>query len=206
MLRAYGRQNWWPAKTPLEMIVGAILTQNTAWTNVLPAIANLRRARMLNWKNLREVETADLCELIRPAGTFNVKAKRLKAFIAFLFERYGGWLGNMQATSTDDLRRELLGVHGIGPETADCILLYALGRPTFVVDAYTKRVLVRHGLIRADAKYAEIKAAFETALRRDAALFNEYHALLVEVGKRHCRSKPRCDGCPLAFHPRVDAK
>ncbi len=197
LYRAYGPQQWWPAQTPTEVIVGAILTQNTAWRNVETAIANLRRADALNWARLRDLPAEQLAELIRPAGTYQVKARRLKSFIAWLWERYDGDLERMFATSWPTLREELLSVSGIGRETADAILLYAGSQPTFVVDAYTARILYRHGLIDNSADYDEIKDTFESNLPADVQMFNEYHALLVQVGKQHCRPKPKCAGCPL---------
>lgn len=197
MYAAYGPQHWWPAQTPTEVIVGAILTQNTAWRNVERAIENLKRAAMLDWSRLRDVPFEQLAELIRPAGTYQVKARRLKSFIAWLWERYDGDLDRMFATSLPTLREELLSVSGIGRETADAILLYAGNLPTFVVDAYTARILYRHRLIDESADYDEIKDTFESNLPADVPLFNEYHALLVQVGKQHCRPKARCEGCPL---------
>lgn len=197
MLRQLGPQHWWPAETPLETIVGAILTQNTAWTNVERAIANLKSARCLDWERLRDIDDAALAQLIRPAGTFNVKTKRLKTFVLWLWERFDGDLDRMFAVPTWSLREELLAVRGIGRETADAILLYAGGHVSFVVDAYTYRILRRHRLIEDDADYDQIKDLFESNLPADAKLFNEYHALLVDVGKKHCRPKARCEGCPL---------
>lgn len=194
---AYGPQHWWPGQTPTEVIVGAILTQNTAWRNVERAIDNLRSAHALDFAVLAEMPAETLAELIRPAGTFQVKARRLKSFVGWLEERYGGDLDRMFATPLHALREELLSVSGIGRETADAILLYAGNLPTFVVDAYTARILCRHGLIDREAGYDEIKDTFESNLPVDAAMFNEYHALLVQVGKTHCRPRPKCDGCPL---------
>lgn len=201
MLSAYGPQKWWPAKTPTEVIIGAILTQNTAWRNVERAIANLRQAKALDWTVLRELRFEALADLIKPAGTFNVKARRLQSFITWFWERFDGRLDRMFATSLETLREELLSVSGIGRETADAILLYAGGMPTFVVDAYTARILRRHNLIDGDAGYDDIKELFESHLASDAQLFNEYHALLVNVGKLHCRPRPNCAGCPLETFP-----
>ncbi len=195
---ALGPQHWWPARTPFEVIVGAILTQSTAWVNVERAIANLRRARLLTPRALLRVRHARLTRLIRPAGYFRQKARKLKAFVRFLEAEYGGSLQRMWTTPTAELRARLLRVHGIGPETADSILLYAGGHPVFVVDAYTKRILMRHGLLDERADYEQTRSLFEAALPRDAQLFNEYHALLVAVGKRWCRpQQPRCKACPL---------
>lgn len=153
---------------------------------------------MLDWRQIRDVPFADLAELIRPAGTYQVKARRLKSFVTWLWEQYDGSLDSMFATALTTLREELLSVSGIGRETADAILLYAGHLPSFVVDAYTARILYRHGLIDDSADYDEIKDTFESNLPTDVPLFNEYHALLVQVGKLHCRPKPKCEGCPLA--------
>ncbi len=197
LYNTFGPQHWWPAETPFEVMVGAILTQNTNWTNVRRAIDNLKTEGLLEPVPLSEVEVSRLAELIRPAGYFNVKAKRLKAFMDYVRQRWGNNPEAMKGADTDELRRELLQIHGIGPETADSILLYALGRPVFVVDAYTRRVLQRHGIINEKAGYNDIQALFEGCLPEDESLFNEYHALLVALGKRHCRARPQCRGCPL---------
>jgi len=201
LLRAYGLQDWWPARTPTEIVVGAILTQNTAWTNVQRAIANLRQARALSWKALRDLSEAELAELIRPSGTYRVKAARLLAFVATLGHEHGGSLESLLDGDLEAARRRLLAIHGVGRETADAILLYAANRPTFVVDAYTKRILRRHHMIEAGADYESVRELFQISLPADAALFNEYHALLVAVAKKHCRSRAACDGCPLAALP-----
>jgi len=193
----YGAQHWWPADTPLEVMVGAVLTQNTNWQNVERAIARLRAADLLDLAALRAVPTDRLAELIRPAGYFNVKARRLKSLIDMVWRQYDGDLTAMFAQPMAELREVLLSVRGVGPETADSILLYAGGHPTFVVDAYTYRVVVRHGLLDAQASYEDLKQLFEDAMEPDADLYNEYHALLVRVGKEHCRRRARCDGCPL---------
>ncbi len=197
MLRRFGPQHWWPGETPLEVVVGAILTQNTAWSNVERAIANLRQAGCLDWARLRDIKPSALAELIRPAGYFNVKTQRLKSFVKWLWERYDGDLDRMFATRTETLREELLSVRGIGRETADSILLYAGGKLSFVVDAYTYRILRRHRLLDDDADYEQIKELFEANLAADVPLYNEYHALLVAVGKNHCKPRPKCAGCPL---------
>ncbi|HKQ47489.1 MAG TPA: endonuclease III domain-containing protein [Phycisphaerae bacterium] len=197
LYRAYGPQHWWPGEGPTEIVIGAILTQNTNWQNVEKAIAQLRAARMIDWAALRDIEIERLAELIRPAGYYNVKAKRLKNFVGWLWERYEGDLTRLRDVPLEQLREELLSVNGIGRETADSILLYALDRPSFVVDAYTARLARRHRLIDEDADYERLKALFEDALPADVALFNEYHALIVAVGKRHCKSKAQCAGCPL---------
>ncbi len=193
-----GPQHWWPGRTPFEVIVGAILTQSTAWTNVERAIANLRRERLLTPRALERVPTTRLARLVRPSGYFRQKAKKLKAFVRFLRERFGGSLARMFRTPTAELRELLLGVHGIGPETADSILLYAGNHAVFVVDAYTRRVLLRHGLMGEKAGYEDMRALLESSLPRDVRLYNEFHALLVNVGKNWCRPRePKCDSCPL---------
>jgi endonuclease-3 related protein len=195
---ALGPQHWWPARTPFEVVVGAILTQNTSWTNVERAIANLRRERLLSPGALERVTRARLARLIRSSGYFRQKAKKLKSFVQFLRHEYGGSLRRMFATPTAELREKLLAVHGIGPETADSILLYAAKHPVFVVDAYTRRILARHDLVSVKASYEEVRTLFEQSLPRDAQLFNEFHALLVVTGKSWCRTRsPRCGECPL---------
>ncbi len=213
LFTAFGPQKWWPGDTPFEVIVGAILTQNTAWTNVEKAIYNLKKARLLNPKKLHDLSHAELANHIRPAGYFNIKAKRLKSFLNFLFDSYGGSLDRMfygasrpcrrrkhgnTVASIHKLRRELLQVNGIGPETADSILLYAGSHPVFVVDAYTKRVFSRHQIIKLDADYHDVQELFMKNLPHDVKMFNEYHALIVKVGKDFCRNKkPLCSRCPL---------
>jgi endonuclease III related protein len=198
LLSTFGPQHWWPGESPCEIIVGAVLVQNTAWRNVERAIANLRDAGVMEPRAMYAVPLEELAELIRPAGYYRVKARRLRNLLAFVVEEYGGSLDAMFGTSIDTLRGQLLSIHGIGPETADAILLYAGGLPTFVVDAYTHRILARHGWIGYDADYHEIKELLESALPADAALYNEYHALLVRVGKDYCkRSSARCEACPL---------
>jgi endonuclease III related protein len=197
---------WWPAKTPFEVIVGAILTQSTAWVNVERALANLRRARLLRPSRMERVSEARLARLIRPSGYFRQKAKKLKAFARFLRERHGGSLARMFRTPTAALREQLLAVHGIGPETADSILLYAGEHPVFVVDAYTHRILGRHDLAGGKPDYRSVQSFFETNLPQDAALYNEFHALLVNVGKNWCRKRlPRCQECPLLRHLPADS-
>jgi endonuclease-3 related protein len=196
--RRLGPQHWWPAETPFEVIVGAILTQNTSWTNVERAIANLRSASLLQPAALARVRISRLERLVRPSGYYRQKAKKLKAFVQFLDREFGGSLDRMFREPTDSLRRQLLAIHGIGPETADSILLYAGNHPIFVMDAYTRRILSRHGLAHPDADYHHAQELFHALLPRRASLFNEYHALLVETGKRWClKSEPRCGECPL---------
>jgi endonuclease-3 related protein len=199
LLRHFGPQGWWPGRSRFEVIVGAILAQNTAWTNVVRAITRMRTERLLTAQAIEDAPQPRLARLIRSSGYYNMKAGRLKQFTRFLLTRYGGSLPRMFRTDLWTLRGELLGVSGIGEETADSILLYAGDRPTFVVDAYTRRVLERHGLMRRGARYREIQRLFMNHLPADAALFNEYHALLVAVGKTYCRTTPRCDACPLRF-------
>lgn len=195
----YGPQHWWPGDTPFEVMIGAVLTQNTAWNNVERAIANLKTARALSGRALLALPDRALAELIRPAGYFNVKAKRLKHLCAFL--QTEGAMNEPERlrdrAPLPELRQRLLAVHGIGEETADSILLYALGLPSFVVDAYTRRIFGRLGLLAGDEGYREIQARFQTALPRDIALYNEYHALIVQLGKSVCRPRPRCGECPL---------
>ena len=201
LFERFGPQRWWPGETQLEIIVGAILTQNTNWGNVEKAIANLKAGELLNPEALHNIEVAQLAELIRPAGYFNIKARRLKSFIDWLFTNYGGELAELEGVGTGRLREELLFVKGVGRETADSILLYALKREIFVVDAYTARVAVRHGLIEPEADYEQLRDLFQSNLPQDVQLFNEYHALLVRVGKEFCRPKARCAGCPLEKLP-----
>jgi endonuclease III related protein len=195
---AYGPQEWWPGDSPFEVMVGAVLTQNTAWANVEKAIAHLKRAGALTTARFRELPVRSLAALIRPSGYYNIKAKRLANLMAFLGEHYGGSLGRMFRDDPARLREGLLSVNGIGPETADAIMLYAAGHPVFVVDAYTKRIFSRHGFVPADAGYHEVQQLFLRNLHADARLFNEYHALIVRLGKERCRKRsPRCSGCPL---------
>jgi endonuclease-3 related protein len=198
LLGYFGHQNWWPGQGAFEVVVGAILVQNTSWKNVEKAIENLREAGVLQPHTLYKLPHEELAELVRPAGYFRIKARRLQNLLALLVERYDGSLEAMFATPIDTLREELLSVHGVGPETADSILLYAGNLPTFVVDTYTHRVLARHGWIGFDADYHAIKEHFESRLAADCQLFNEYHALLVRVGHEHCRKTPKCESCPLA--------
>lgn len=198
--RAYGPQHWWPGDTPFEVMVGAVLTQNTAWSNVEKAIANLKRERLLSLPDLHAVPPGRLSSLIRPSGYYNIKAKRLRNLLGFIKNHYRGNLKRMFADDPETLRGNLLGVNGIGPETADSILLYAAGQPVFVVDAYTRRVFSRHGFLSEDASYDEVRRFFMDRLPPDARLYNEYHALIVRVGKESCkRSKPACGSCPLGL-------
>lgn len=198
LLAAFGPQHWWPGDTPFEVIVGAVLVQNTAWRNVERAIENLRDAGVMEPAKLYALSENELAELIRPAGYYQVKARRLRNLLQLVVEAYDGSLEEMFRSDLATLRGSLLGVSGIGPETADAILLYAGKLPTFVVDTYTHRVLARHGWIGYDADYHTIKEHFEASLPQDAALYNEYHALLVRLGKEYCRKTgPKCETCPL---------
>jgi endonuclease-3 related protein len=198
LFRAHGPQHWWPGRTRFEVIVGAILTQNTSWTNVERAIRNLRRQRLLSPLAIARVSPTRLARLIRSSGYFRQKARKLKAFVRFLRVAHQGSLTKMFRTPTAILREQLLAVHGIGLETADSILLYAGKHPVFVVDAYTRRILGRHHLAHGRQSYEEIRALFEQSLPRSAALFNEYHGLLVRTGKDFCRAKaPLCEHCAL---------
>jgi endonuclease III related protein len=196
---AFGPQQWWPGESPFEVMVGAVLVQNTAWRNVERAIENLREASLMSPEALYALSESELAELIRPAGYFQVKARRLRNLLRLVIEEYDGSLDAMFAADLATLREQLLAVSGIGPETADAILLYAAHKPTFVVDTYTHRVLARHGWIGYDADYHEIKDHFQSSLPPDERLYNEYHALLVRLGKDYCRkSAPKCETCPLA--------
>jgi endonuclease-3 related protein len=226
LLARYGPQNWWPARSRFEVIVGAYLTQNTNWSNVEKALLNLRRARKLSVRAMRAMPIDELETLVRPSGYFRQKARNLKTFLAFLDERYSGSLSRMFAEPTAKLRAELLDLTGIGPETADSILLYAGNHPVFVVDAYTRRVLLRHGMINQKTGYEEIRTMIEHAVSSSEAEslavknvgsdprhpisrmsssarsqlaqhYNELHALIVRVGNHYCRTKPICEGCPL---------
>ena len=194
---AFGPQHWWPGETSFEIVTGAILTQNTSWINVEKAIANLKSTEYLTTEALHHIDISQLAELIRSAGYYNIKAKRLKNFVNWLFENYNGEMSNLELVNTEQLRAELVGINGIGLETADSILLYALSRPVFVVDAYTARITLRHGLIDPGADYEQLRELFESNLQEDVGLFNEYHALLVRAGKEFCRPKAKCLGCPL---------
>jgi endonuclease III related protein len=198
LFQAYGPQHWWPGRTRFEVIVGTILTQSTSWSNVELAIRALRRERLLSVAGIERVPLEKLAQLIRSSGYYQQKAKKLKAFVQFLRERYQGSLDKLFAAPTAALREELLGVHGIGPETADSILLYAGEHPVFVVDAYTRRILERHQIVRGKYSYEEIRSLFEKNLPASASLFNEYHALIVHTGKHFCRKRePNCEGCAL---------
>jgi endonuclease-3 related protein len=198
LLGAHGHQAWWPGRTPFEVCLGAILVQNTAWTNVERALAALRRRRLLSYRALRQLTPSQLAPIIRSSGTFRVKAQRVATFVAFLGREYGGQVGRMRNEAPHVLRAKLLAVPGIGPETADSIALYAAGQPLFVVDACTRRIFGRLGLLAGGESYDEVQALFMDALPAEPALFNDYHAQLVRLAKDTCRPRPRCERCPLA--------
>jgi endonuclease-3 related protein len=198
MARALGPSRWWPAKTPFETAVGAVLAQNTNWGNAARAIANIERAGAMDCAALLALSPEALAQMIRPAGYFRLKAARLRALLEFFDAESGGDPANLAAWPLETARERLLEVRGVGPETADSILLYAAGLPSFVVDAYTRRVLSRHGLAPADAPYDELRDFFMDALAPDAPLYNEFHALIVRVGSAYCKTKsPACSECPL---------
>jgi len=198
LLDHFGPQAWWPAETPFEVMVGAVLTQNTSWVNVRRAIDQVREAGLLEPVALYQLDPEELAELIRPCGYFRLKAGRLRNLLRLVVVGYGGNVEAMLAEEPDELRVALLAVSGIGPETADSILLYAAGRPRFVVDTYTHRVLARHGWIDFDTSYHDVQEYCTASVERDVKLYNELHALFVRVGHEHCRKKPRCEDCPLA--------
>ncbi len=198
LYRHFGDLEWWPGDSPLEISVGAILTQNTGWTNVEKAIRQLKQARALSVVALARMSHRRLARLIKSSGYFNVKARRLKNFISFVEKRYGGSLKKLLRQKSDRLRAELLSVSGVGPETADSIVLYAAEKPIFVIDAYTKRIFSRHGVLPFEKSYDEFQTLFTKLLPANVPLYNQYHAMLVNVGNEFCRSKPHCDGCPLS--------
>ena len=201
----FGPLNWWPGDTPFEIMVGAILTQNTSWSNVEKAINNLKKEYLLEPQNLYHINQEELAQLIKPSGYYNIKAQRLKNFVTFFIEEFDGSLKNMFSGDGEELRKKLLKVKGIGLETADSILLYAGRKPYFVVDAYTKRIFSRHKLITEDASYHQIQEFFSRNLDSDVELFNEFHAQIVMLGKTICTSKnPYCSKCPIAFLTSVE--
>ena len=197
LMARYGPQHWWPAEEPFEVIVGAILTQSAAWSNVDKAIANLKSAGALSPKELRRLTTPELAALIHPCGYYNAKALKLKSFAHWLGEYYGDNLDKLFASSAEYLRQQLLSLHGIGPETADSIILYAAGKPIFVIDSYTRRIISRIGLAPMVDSYTAYQSLFMDNLPADAGLFNEYHALLVCLAKNVCRRRPLCHQCCL---------
>ena len=198
MLNHFGPQNWWPAETALEVMVGTVLTQNTNWKNVEKAIENLKDKGLISVVKLNAAPSAELARLLRPAGYYNIKTKRLKNLMNFIAERYQGNLSMFMDENTQTLRQGLLSVNGVGPETADSILLYAASRPVFVIDAYTYRIPYRHGMISDEyATYDVLQDLFMDHLTEDATLFSEFHALIVQTGKNYCKKRPLCDRCPL---------
>lgn len=197
LLARYGPQHWWPAEEPFEVIVGAILTQSAAWGNVEKAIVNLKKANSLSPKALRRLPTPKLAHLVHPCGYYNAKARKLKSFADWLGSHYDDDLKRLFAGGVEDLRQQLLSTHGIGEETADSIILYAAGKPVFVIDAYTRRIISRLGLAPAQNGYDAYQALFMQNLSPDVKIFNEYHALLVCLGKDVCRPRPLCPGCCL---------
>ena len=194
---AYGPQRWWPGDSPFEVIVGAILTQSAAWTNVEKAIANLKAADALSPAGLARLSEEELARAVYPAGYYNAKARKLKAFVEMVRSSFGGELERLLTAPQEELRGLLLNTHGIGPETADSILLYAAGRPAFVIDAYTRRLFRRLGVAAPRDTYDSWQALFRVNLEADTRMFNEYHALIVRHGKEVCRREARCQGCPL---------
>jgi endonuclease-3 related protein len=197
LLSHFGPQHWWPGESAFEVMVGAVLTQSTNWKNVERALQSLRDHRALQPAALERMSVAELAELIRPAGYYRLKARRLKNLVHYLMRQHGGSIESMFKMDLAALRADLLKINGIGPETADSILLYAGKQPTFVVDAYTARLAVRHGWLDQPIRYEGLRAYFTERLPADASLFNEFHALIVRLGKEYCRKQPRCDGCPL---------
>ena len=197
LYEAFGPRHWWPGETPFEMMVGAILTQNTSWRNVEKAIQQLKWREILTPEGIHRLKASELAPVIRSSGFYHIKAERLKAFVEFLFEEYDGDLRKMREECLEGLRRKLLEIKGIGPETCDSILLYGLGKPIFVVDAYTKRILSRHGILSEKTPYDEVQKLFMDHLPHDERLYNEYHALLVRLAKTTCLKQPKCDTCPI---------
>ncbi len=194
----YGPQGWWPAETSIEMMVGAVLTQNTNWGNVEKALTNLKEARLLSFADLLAMEVDELAEYIRPSGYYNIKARRLKNLFQMIESKYEGELTFFFEDNLEDSRENLLKVKGVGPETADAILLYAAEKPVFVIDTYTHRVFSRHHLVEEDTDYFSLQQEFMDNLPEDTLLFNEFHALIVMVAKEFCKKKnPRCSDCPL---------
>jgi len=199
LYKAFGPRHWWPGDSPFEVAIGAILTQSTAWRNVRKAIGNLKAAGLLSPDALYDLPVQDVAAVIRPAGYYNIKAQRLKNFLEFLFLENGGDLECLLTEALDTLRNKLLSIKGVGPETADSILLYAGNRPTFVVDTYTRRILFRHRLLPQEASYDEVRFFFMDCLKPDVAMFNEYHALLVHLGHTFCSKRnPKCTACPAS--------
>jgi endonuclease III related protein len=198
LYRTYGPQHWWPGDSPFEVMVGAVLTQNTAWVNVEKALANLKRERLLSPSRMFNMNPEKLALLIRSCGYFNIKTKRLRNLLSFIHTRYSGSLTRMFSSDPELLRQQLLEVNGIGPETSDAILLYAGKKPFFVVDSYTRRIFSRQGFVSGNADYHLVQGLFMENLPMDTRIYNEYHALIVRVGKEHCKkTNPLCSSCPL---------
>ena len=193
----FGPRHWWPAETPFEVMVGAVLTQNTSWSNVEKAIFNLKEQGLLDPESLNRIPRRKLAGLIKPSGYYNVKAKRLKSLVSFLMHNFKGDIALMRRQDHKALRKELLLVHGIGPETCDSIMLYALNKPVFVIDAYTKRIFSRCGMVKEGVTYDVLQRLFMETLPRSVKLYNEYHALIVQLGKEICRKIPKCNLCPI---------
>ncbi len=198
LLSEFGHRNWWPGDSPFEVMVGAILTQNTSWKNVEKAMDALKSEGMLSPAAIRKADKKRLRRLIRPSGYYNQKAEKLKSFVRFFEREYGSSIERIKQQETDNLREKLLSVRGIGEETADSILLYALEKPVFVVDAYTRRAFSRLGFLQKDPSYQETQELFSMNLPRDPALYNDFHAQIVYLGKDFCRKKPLCERCPLS--------
>ncbi len=194
---SFGKQHWWPAKSPFEVMVGAILVQNTNWKNVETAIKNLKRNKALTATKIDSLPIDELAEMIRPSGYFNIKAKRLKSFVNWYLIEYRANIKKMILVNDDTLREQLLSVNGVGEETADSILLYATQKPSFVIDAYTRRIFSRLGLCDIGIKYHNLRKIFMSNLPKEHRLYNEYHALLVTLAKEFCHPKPNCKNCPL---------
>ncbi len=199
----YGPTHWWPGDTPFEIAVGAILTQNTAWTNVVKAIMNLKRENLLTPEAILACPNGHLETALIPSGYFRVKAQRLRSFCQYLANNHDGSMERLAEQPLETLRPELLSVHGIGPETADDILLYACEKPVFVIDAYTRRILDRHNLIDSTIPYEDLRQWFEIHVPKDLHTYKEYHALIVYIAKDHCRRTPKCEQCPLNCLKRV---
>ena len=201
LLDYFGPQRWWPAETPVEVIIGAILTQNTSWSNVSQAIKNLKESNLLSINGLRHSPNSEIEALIRPTGYFRQKTKKLKHFIDFLYDKHGGELQSLFDLNVAEMREQLLNITGIGPETADSIILYAAGKPSFVIDKYTTRIFSNLGLLHENVKYHEAKLFFEENLPEDVRLYNEFHAMIVALGNQICKKKnPSCSKCPVRYH------
>lgn len=202
LYKKYGAQGWWPGDSQLESILGAILTQNTSWSNAEKAIENLKNFNLISVEKLKLITTDELAQLVRPSGYYNQKAIKIKNFLSFLSSYYSDSITEMFKDDLPLIRKRLLEIKGIGPETADCILLYGGNKPIFVVDAYTHRILSRHGLVPEQTSYYEMQELFMDSLNDDTQMFNDYHALIVRVGKEHCKKNaPQCAGCPLEDDP-----